>query len=178
MVEIRYVSQCPNKKLSALCDLHLPATQVLGKNIPPKFRPYSASENWAITLCLLKDVSIDSLDKENLTGLCDLNLTATLSKNGFWLEPRKDHLVLDIFNAKASIDHSSGKILSLNDIAPAILEISAPFEDWTPTEFTLRIRNAQEKGLKGSFVPVGSDLLWGYRGRVDAVDNPPVKEPK
>ena len=176
VVEISYVSPCPNKKLSALCNL-LPM-QVLGKNIPPKFRPYSGSENYAVTLCLLKDVSIDSLDKENLSGLCDLNLTATLSKDGFWLGTGKDHLVLDIFGAKASIDYSSGKILSLNDIAPAILEISAPFEGWTPTEFTLRIRNAQEKRLKGSFVPVGSDPLWGFRGRVDTADNPLVKEPK
>jgi len=131
-----------------------------------------------MTLCLLKDVGMDSLDKENLSGLCDLNLTATLSKNGFFLEVGKDHLVLDIVDAKASIDHNSGKILSLNDVAPAILEISAPFEDWTPTEFTLRIRNAQEKKLEGSFVPVGSNPVWGFRGRVDTVDNPPVQEPK
>src|SRR5262249_39691368 len=159
VVVMRFVSPCSNnKKLSELCRLPL-MMQVLGQHVPAKYRPYSASENYAISLCLLKNVSIDTLDKENLSGLCDLNLTASVTKNGFWLGNGKDHLVLGIVGAKASIDHSSGKILSLRDIAPSILEVTSPFEDWTPTEFTLRIRNAQEITLTGSFVPVSTAPL-------------------
>jgi hypothetical protein len=141
--------------------------QILGQRIAEKHRP---KFDFSLGFCFMRGATVANRTPDDISVDCDLSLSANFSntngKNAFWLARDEDNLIIEIWGAKASINRSSGRIVSLRDIPGATVEVFGFKDHWTPLKFKMRTKSAQEISFEMAFRRIGDTT--GYRAGVPA----------